>query len=104
MHASGINRALMQSRPLSARVRWKEARTKCSRTRFIHVVTTSFKGDFTSHFSAQNFSDLIPVHSGLVLACAVRRELTVKQIREASMLECPHCHEWVDRIAIVLES
>jgi len=23
--------------------------------------------DFTSHFSAQNFSDLIPVHSGLVL-------------------------------------
>ena len=30
----------------------------------------SLKNNFTSHFSAQNFSDLIPVHSGLVLTRA----------------------------------
>src|ERR1051325_11393735 len=34
-------------------------------------ITISLKNNFTSHFSAQNFSDLIPVHSGLVLTRAV---------------------------------
>jgi hypothetical protein len=34
-------------------------------------IIISLKSNFTSHFSAQNFSDLIPVHSGLVLARAV---------------------------------
>src|SRR5262245_18767650 len=33
--------------------------------------SSSLENNFTSHFSAQNFSDLIPVHSGLVLTRAV---------------------------------
>src|SRR4029077_5515596 len=34
-------------------------------------MTFSLKHKFTSHFSPQHFSDLIPVHSGLVLTRAV---------------------------------
>src|SRR5207244_4142578 len=35
------------------------------------TLTISLKNNFTSHFNAQKFSDLIPVHSGLVLTRAV---------------------------------
>src|SRR5262245_56174283 len=41
------------------------ARALCART------TISLKNNFTRHFSAQNASDLIPVHPGLVLTLAV---------------------------------
>src|SRR2546423_12748327 len=41
---------------------WKCALSTC--------ITISLKNNFTSHFSAQKFSDLIPVHSGLVLTRA----------------------------------
>src|SRR5438132_6827020 len=69
---------LLIATPVATSVADQSPQTQCSIagqptfSKFIiFTITISFKDKFTSHFSAQNFSDLIPVHSGLVLTRAI---------------------------------
>jgi hypothetical protein len=86
MTVDTLNRSTQGARnPLDARTDTTQphtsvdaSRSSARRRRTLNIVVSclellsrnSLDNNFTSHFSAQNFSDLIPVHSGLVLTRA----------------------------------